>query len=52
MPSDEEPWVRIRGHIGRGLCECGAVSDVEWSDAARKRWHAAHKEQMRTAGKS
>ena len=40
------PLVRYRGHIGQGLCECGAASDVEWSNAARKRWHAAHKAEV------
>jgi hypothetical protein len=43
------PWESIRGHIGRGLCECGEASEVEWTDAARKRWHAAHKAEVSTA---
>lgn len=34
---------------GRGLCECGEVSPVMISDAARKRWHTAHKESARKA---
>lgn len=44
---ERETWLRCSGHIGRGLCECGAVSAVEWSNAARKRWHAAHKDGKR-----
>jgi hypothetical protein len=47
MPGEEEPWLRIRGHIGRGVCECGTASAVQWSDAARKRWHAEHKQAVR-----
>ena len=47
-PDDEtDAPVYLRGHIGRGLCECGAMSDVEWSNAARQRWHAAHKAQVK-----
>jgi hypothetical protein len=40
---EEERWIRVRGHIGPGLCECGATSAMEWTDVARKRWHAEHK---------
>lgn len=47
--SDEEQWIRCHGHIGRGVCECGAGSDVEWTDAARKRWHVAHKDEVKQA---
>jgi hypothetical protein len=46
-PGDEEPWIFTHGHIGRALCECGQVSNVERTDAARKRWHATHKDQVR-----
>lgn len=48
-PSDEEPMVRYRGHIGRALCECGETSDVYWTDADRKRWHVRHKDAIRGA---
>ena len=48
MPGDPEeeqdPWIRVKGHIGRGLCECGEVSPVTWTDVSRKLWHARHKE--------
>jgi len=42
-------WVRVYGssRTGAGLCECGSTSEILESDAARQRWHAAHKEQMR-----
>lgn len=43
----EGPLVCYRGHIGQALCECGATSEVLWSDAARRRWHAAHKDELR-----
>jgi hypothetical protein len=52
IPGEEEPWLRCRGHIGRGLCECGAFSDVEWTHADRKRWHARHKDEIRTEEKT
>jgi hypothetical protein len=32
---------------GRGLCECGDVSDELPNRAARKRWHREHKEQIK-----
>ncbi|MEU8199410.1 hypothetical protein AB0C10_37060 [Microbispora amethystogenes] len=35
---------------GKGLCSCGAVSDVLDSNNARKRWHRAHKDEMRQSG--
>ena len=53
--SDENEWAPqphgqhhdpLRGHA---LCECGATSEWLYSDAARKRWHAQHKEQERAA---
>jgi FAD/FMN-containing dehydrogenase len=47
LAEEQAPWIRVRGHIGRGVCACGAVSDVEWTDAARKRWHRAHKDEER-----
>jgi hypothetical protein len=43
LPGDEEPWILVWGYSGCALCECGAASAVERSDAARKRWHAEHK---------
>ena len=48
-PGDEdEPWVTIwRGWTGVGLCECGEVSPVLESNADRKRWHIAHKDEIR-----
>ena len=44
---EQPPWVRARGHIGRGLCECGAVSPEAWTDADRKAWHSRHKDEIR-----
>ncbi len=37
-----------RGFYGpAGRCSCGATSQPLTSDAARKRWHADHKAEMR-----
>jgi len=41
------PLTRYWGHIGQALCECGDASEVLWSDAARKRWHANHKAEVK-----
>jgi hypothetical protein len=39
-PGETSPWLRVYGsRTGVALCECGAVSPVLESDAARKRWH-------------
>jgi len=36
--------------LGHGVCSCGAYSpDVLETNGARKRWHRAHKEEIRTA---
>ena len=35
-------WGGIGGH-GRGLCECGAMSDLLDSAHQRKAWHRQHK---------
>jgi hypothetical protein len=40
---EQAAWIRCRGHIGYGVCECGASSPCLWSAAARKRWHTGHK---------
>ena len=41
---EDRQVVRIwEGRYGRGLCSCGALSDLLHSTAERKRWHAAHK---------
>lgn len=34
-------------NFGFGLCSCGSRSSALYSDAARKRWHREHKEQVR-----
>ena len=47
MPGDETSWIRVKASFGRGLCECGVLSPVEWTDAARKAWHAGHKDEIR-----
>ena len=49
IPGDEQPWLRTPGHLGRGLCECDAVSLVMSSDSARRRWHARHKDEVRAS---
>lgn len=33
---------------GSGLCSCGETSESLPSDAARKRWHADHKQHVRS----
>ncbi|GAA2347487.1 hypothetical protein [Dactylosporangium salmoneum] len=33
----------VRSGPGRGKCECGSLSEVLPSTAARRRWHADHK---------
>lgn len=33
--------------VGMGKCECGEMSDVLGTRAARQRWHADHKESVR-----
>lgn len=50
LPGDELGWVRVSRSVGHGLCECGSTSGLERSDAARKRWHAAHKAEVRGSG--
>lgn len=44
-------WVRAENEVGRGVCSCGESSEIAISDAARKRWHADHKEQLRSKEK-
>lgn len=55
---------RLAGHIlphegrlnsgrqaeGAGVCSCGATSEVLPSANARKKWHAEHKDLIRTRG--
>jgi hypothetical protein len=42
---ETSPWLRVYGSkTGVALCECGETSGVSESDAARRRWHRAHKE--------
>lgn len=40
-------YVRTAEWTGKGLCSCGATSDVVGSNNARKRWHRAHKDAIR-----
>ena len=43
----EGGWMHLyQQHVGRGLCSCGATSEVLESDAARKRWHKDHKAEV------
>lgn len=52
---DEGRWVRVSfGQFtgsgpGVALCECGETSLVLESNAARRRWHARHKDAVRGA---
>jgi hypothetical protein len=41
---------RHRTDAGCGLCECGEMSPVLDSVAARRRWHKEHKQQIREKG--
>jgi hypothetical protein len=36
--------------MAKGVCECGAKSDLLSSGAARKRWHRDHKNEVRSRG--
>lgn len=40
-------YVRTENVEGVGLCSCGAHSKKLTSDGARKRWHRAHKDEIR-----
>ena len=40
---------RYRADVGRGLCECGEMSEVLDSASQRKAWHKTHKEQVRAS---
>lgn len=42
-------WGRRSG-MGCGKCSCGALSEKLPSDAARKRWHRQHKEEVLKEG--
>ena len=39
-------WTRANGWVGHAVCSCGETSDVLDSDAARKRWHVTHKNEV------
>lgn len=39
-------WRRADGREGHALCSCGEASESLDTDAARKRWHVVHKEQV------
>lgn len=57
LRSEGAPFSSIAGHsyqvrttwTGRGLCSCGARSDVLDSNAKRKKWHRDHKDDIRPA---
>lgn len=48
-------WERIytapEEAVGVGLCECGQTSPELGTDAARKRWHVEHKDEVRAAAR-
>lgn len=37
------------GGTGRGMCSCGALSEVLTSGNQRKAWHRKHKDEVRAA---
>lgn len=39
----------LEGHAGRALCECGVLSPMLGSNAARRAWHREHKSAVRAA---
>ena len=51
--NEDGQWERSSRHLwtvggpGRGLCECGATSPLTNSSNERKKWHAAHKAEVR-----
>ena len=45
-PNGEGGHMRAWRHAGYALCSCGAASPELESDAARKRWHAVHKDEI------
>ena len=45
-------WLDRRNGPGHGGCSCGAYSNHVQTKAARKRWHAEHKERIRTLHES
>lgn len=45
----DSSYYATRAGEGRGLCSCGAYSKVLPSAAARKRWHAEHKDAVRAS---
>lgn len=46
QPNGEGSHMRAGRYVGYALCSCGATSPELESDAARKRWHMAHKDEM------
>jgi hypothetical protein len=44
-------WNSVSG-TGRGLCECGEMSDVLTSGGTRKAWHRDHKGEVMQAARS
>jgi hypothetical protein len=46
-----QPWGTMRRNgVGPGKCSCGLYSDEGLiSNAARKRWHTAHKEEIKNS---
>lgn len=46
-PFDPDGTRAYSGTIGHALCSCGEMSGPLVTHAARKRWHAEHKETKR-----
>jgi hypothetical protein len=46
----EGGWMSAPWNEGHALCECGETSGWIWSDTARRKWHARHKDEMRPGG--
>ena len=52
MLNEDGNWARSSRHfstvsgVGRGPCECGAVSPLTNSSTDRKKWHREHKAEV------
>lgn len=48
---ENQQVVKVRdGTMGRGLCSCGAMSDIVAFRNERKQWHREHKARVRANG--
>lgn len=40
-------WRDVNPALGHGKCSCGATGPLDYSNAARKRWHQLHKQEVK-----